>query len=296
MPLPTIVLDGAKFVIGAFVGAVIAKRVEGRADLVSYFGHASAFTINNPGQPPFVIHTHDVVIQNVGKKPANNIRVSHLVLPPQYNVYPSMPYTVQTLPDGKQDIVVPLLVPGQMMVISYLYYPPLLWNQVHASIRSDEGFARQQEMLLQRKQPKWLINLALAGLGIGCLTVLYLIWRGPSVLGRAVSHSRSVSCPINAPMAPPSRAPGGPPASAPSVAPTIPTATALLRLAAAFFVVDMGAFVRPCLARTARAVIVPFSRLQAMCAGFRLPIVSLPPLERAFTWSASHAPSRPFFP
>ena len=46
-----------------------------------------------------------MVIQNVGKKPANNVRVSHAILPDQFNVFPSVPYTVEQLPDGKKDIV-----------------------------------------------------------------------------------------------------------------------------------------------------------------------------------------------
>ncbi len=183
MTVPGFVLDAVKFVLGAFVGAAITKRVEGKADLVSFWSHASAFTISNPGQPPIVIHTHDVVIQNVGKKAANNVRVSHAVLPDQFNVFPSMPYTVEQLPDGKKDIVIPKLVPGQLVVISYLYYPPLLWNEVHAGIRSDEGFARQQEMQLQRKYPTWINVVAAVAFLIGCLAVLYLIWRGLKYLG-----------------------------------------------------------------------------------------------------------------
>ena len=177
-----LVLDAAKVVFGAVVGAVIAKRVEGKADLVSYFGHASAFTARPVGQPAFVIHTHDVVIQNAGKKAANNVRVSHAALP-EFNVFPSLPYTVEQLPDGKKDIVIPKLVPRQLVVISYLYYPPLLWSQVHAGIRSDEGFARQVEMQFQRKVPNWLTVVGVVGFLIGCLTVLYLAWRGLKYLG-----------------------------------------------------------------------------------------------------------------
>ena len=183
MTVPGLVLDAVKFVLGAFVGSAITKRVEGKADLVSYFGHSSAFTARPVGQPPFVIHTHDVVIQNVGKKPANNVRVCHAVLPEQFNVFPSVPYTVEELPDGKRDIVIPKVVPGQLIVISYLYYPPLVWSQVHAGIRSDEGFARQVEMQLQRKMPTWLNAVVAVGFLIGCLTVLYLIWRGLKYLG-----------------------------------------------------------------------------------------------------------------
>jgi hypothetical protein len=181
--MPSLLLDAAKFVLGAFVGAVIAKRVEGKAELVSFWGHASAFTINNPGQPPFVIHTHDVVIRNVGKKAANNVRVSHQVLPDQFNINPSVPYTVERLPGGQKDIVIPKLVPKQQIVISYLYYPPLTFDQINAGIRSDEGFATPVEMELSEKTAAWVTVLGGAGFLIGCVTVLYLVWRGLTYLG-----------------------------------------------------------------------------------------------------------------
>jgi hypothetical protein len=183
MTVPGLILDGVKFVLGAFVGAVITKRVEGKAQLVSFWGHASACTVSNPGQPPYVIHTHDVVIRNAGKKPANNVRISHAVPLPHFNINPSVPYTVETLPGGHQDIVIPKLIPGQQIVISYLYSPPLLYTQIHAGIRSDEGFATPVEMELRQKTSTWAIALAVVGFVIGCLTVLYLIWRGLRYLG-----------------------------------------------------------------------------------------------------------------
>src|SRR5712692_2057697 len=178
MTVSGLVLDAVKVVFGAFAGAVIVKRVQGKARLVSFWGHASEFTVSNPGQPPFVIRTHDVVIRNAGAKAANNVRVSHAVPLPQFNVSPSIPYTVQTLPSGHQDIVIPTLVPKQQIVISYLYNPPLTFNQINAGIRSDEGFATPVEMELQQKPAAWLMALGIAGFLIGCLTVLYLLWRG----------------------------------------------------------------------------------------------------------------------
>jgi len=181
--VPGFVLDAVKFVLGAFVGAVIVKRVEGKAELVSFWGHVSAFPMANPGQARFVIHTHDVVIRNVGKKAANNVRVSHQVLPEQFNINPSVPYTVEQLPGGQKDIVIPKLVPKQQIVISYLYYPPLTFDQINSGVRSDEGFAKPVEMELSEKPAAWVTALGGAGFLIGCLTVLYLVWRGLKYLG-----------------------------------------------------------------------------------------------------------------
>jgi len=181
--VPSLVLDAVKFVLGAFVGAAITKRVEGKAQLVSFWGHVSAFSMTNPGQQRFMLHTHDVVIRNVGKKAANNVRISHQVLPDQFNVSPSVPYTVEALPSGYKDIVIPKLVPKQQIVISYLYYAPLTFAEINAGIRSDEGFATPVEMELSRKTPAWATALGVAAFLIGCLTVLYFLWRGLKYLG-----------------------------------------------------------------------------------------------------------------
>jgi len=183
MTVPGLVLDAVKFVLGAFVGAAITRRVEGKAELVSFWGHVSAFAMINPGQPRLTLHTHDVVIRNVGKKAANNVRISHQVLPEYFNINPSVPYTVEQLPGGQKDILIPKLVPKQQIVISYLYYPPITFDQINSGIRSDEGFAKPVEMELSQKTPPWVMALGVAGFLIGCLTVLYLIWRGLKYLG-----------------------------------------------------------------------------------------------------------------
>jgi len=179
----SLIFDAVKFVLGALVGAVIVKRVEGKAELITHLGHVSAFTLRNPGQPPVVIHTHDVVIRNAGRKPANNVRVSHNVLPDQFNVNPSVPYTVEQLPAGNKDIVIPKLVPRQQIVISYLYYPPTTFNEINSGIRSDEGFATPVEIELSEKTSAWATAIGAIGFIIGCLTVLYLIWRGLKYIG-----------------------------------------------------------------------------------------------------------------
>ncbi len=63
-----------------------------------------------------MIHTHDVVIRNAGTKPATNVRVSHAVPLPQFNINPPVPHTVQQVPGGHEDIVIPTLVPKQQIV------------------------------------------------------------------------------------------------------------------------------------------------------------------------------------
>ena len=86
--------DGGKFLLGSVVGALITQRVKGKAKLISHWGNTSAFVVRPADGEPFVIHTHDVVIRNAGRKAATKVRVSHRVLPEQFNVFPSIPYEI----------------------------------------------------------------------------------------------------------------------------------------------------------------------------------------------------------
>ena len=89
--------DAGKFLLGSIFGALIKQRVEGVPKLVSSYQHSSVFQAKTPDGQPFVMHTHEVVVRNAGRKPATNVRLSHHFLP-QFNIFPSVPYTVEQLP------------------------------------------------------------------------------------------------------------------------------------------------------------------------------------------------------
>ena len=171
-------------ICGAVVGVVLARVIERKPKLITYVGHASAFQLKNPGQPQVQVHTHSIVIRNAGKKPASNVRVSHFSLP-NYQVFPDIVCHVEQLPNGNQDIVFPILVPGEQVSISYLYFPPLIWNQVHDRIKFDEGFARVLDVLPTPQLPRWLRGVLWALICIGAFAIVYaavdvsrLIWGG----------------------------------------------------------------------------------------------------------------------
>jgi hypothetical protein len=171
-----LLFDAGKFLLGTLVGAAVKTQVGGKADLVSYYGHVSAFTATVNGQP-FVLHTHEVVVRNTGRKAATNVRFHHAFLPDQFNVFPSVPYSVQTLPDGTKDIVFPTVVPKQQLTVAYLYYPPMTVANVNAGIMSDDGFARPVAMDLSQKPRNWIIVICLLLIVIGGATVLYELWK-----------------------------------------------------------------------------------------------------------------------
>ena len=126
--------------LSLLVGGLIKRYTEARSRVVSFIGHASAFTLQ--GENPAVIHTHSVVVRNTGRKSANNVRLSHAVLPTNITVYPPVQYSIARNPEGAGEIVIPVLVPKEQVTISYLYFPPLLWSQINVNTKSDEGFAK----------------------------------------------------------------------------------------------------------------------------------------------------------
>lgn len=126
--------------LSLIVGAIIKHYSEARANVVSFIGHVSSFNLQDEKRT--VVHTHSVVVRNAGRKAAHNVRLAHTVLPPNVTVYPPVQYTIQQNPEGASEIVIPILVPKEQVTISYLYFPPLTWNQVNASTKSDEGFAK----------------------------------------------------------------------------------------------------------------------------------------------------------
>ncbi len=165
-------------IIGVVLGAWVTHLMAQRPKLVSFFGHVSTFKASPPNVPqPFLVYTHTVVVRNSGRSAATNVRVTHKTLP-DVNVFPPTQYTVEDLPGGGRDIVFPRLVAGQQVVLSYMYLPPLTAGDVHAGVASDQGFAKELNVLLQPVPPRWLVRLLIALIAIGAIALLYLVWLG----------------------------------------------------------------------------------------------------------------------
>lgn len=122
-------------VIGVFVGIWGNKRFENRPKIISYYTHVPAFQYTPPGGVSIGINTHSVVIRNIGREKATGVRVNHAILP-DFNIWPSVVHTIDTLPNGSKDIVIPVLVPMEEITISYLYFQPLMFHQINSSIKS----------------------------------------------------------------------------------------------------------------------------------------------------------------
>jgi len=167
-------------VLTLFIGVWVNRKFESRPALISYFSHVSAFQYSPHGQPPIAINTHSVVLRNAGRKTATGVRMHHKLLS-DFNIWPSVVHNVDILSDGTKDIVIPKLVPGEQITISYLYFHPVTFNQINDGIKCDQGFAQQIPVLLQRQYPRWLTNVRVGLMLIGSVAIIYGLYAAISV-------------------------------------------------------------------------------------------------------------------
>jgi len=152
-------------------GWALTRFTERKSRLITYYGHVGTLTA---GAQRTQVNTHVVFIRNVGKKAATNVRVSHHVLP-DFNIWPPVQHRIEEVADTGSDIVIPTLVPGEQITVSYLYFPPMTFAQTTRGVKSDEGFAQVVNVLLTRQiSPRvqrslWFLLL------VGTVTVLYVL-------------------------------------------------------------------------------------------------------------------------
>ncbi|MCA8236611.1 hypothetical protein [Burkholderia cenocepacia] len=198
VPLATTLIAGA-----------ITRRLEQKPKLVTYLAHAAGFTLNpitpeqngspakssgaggNPvpmsvqGQesaivqqgttPGVQVHVHGIIIRNIGKKTAFNVRVGHNIPVAGYTIEPRVHHEADPQANTGWEIRIPALVPNEFVLISYLYWPPVTWSQINSYTKSDEGFAIQHRVLPMVQPPK-VVRIVIYGLlYIGIFSIGYAL-------------------------------------------------------------------------------------------------------------------------
>jgi len=159
-------------IIALFVGAALDRFIERKPKVSYYIGYISAFNVGTPKQ----LHTHSMVITNYGGKTATGVRAIHDIVPENFNVYPKIEYEKKPLSAGGAEIVFPKLVPKESITISYLYYPPVIWNQFNTVVKHDDGLGKSISVLPARQFPKWLIRIMSFFLLLGIIAFIYLAY------------------------------------------------------------------------------------------------------------------------
>lgn len=160
-------------ILGVCLGIFLERRFKEKPNLISYISQASAIYTKTPEGKPLNVHTHSIVLQNSGTKPANNLKIGHNVLP-AFSIYPSVEHTVKELSDGTKEIRIPSLVPKESITINYLYFPPTLWSNINKYTKSDEGFAKIVNMQLTPKYSRGIKKLSILLVMVGLSTLIYL--------------------------------------------------------------------------------------------------------------------------
>ena len=161
--------------LALFVGVWLNRRIEKRPVLLTHWGHVSSFRLQLPDGTSDFVNTHSVIVVNEGKRSATNVRLSHTILP-DFNILPAVPYKQEQVPDSGPDIVIPTMVPGEQIMVSYLYFPPVTYEQINSSVKHDEGFATHIPVLLQRQYPRWFNNSAAIVFVVGLSAFVYALF------------------------------------------------------------------------------------------------------------------------
>jgi len=169
--------DVAGPIFGFFVGLWGERWFGERPRLVANYGHVSSFTVRTTDQPPSIVNTHAVEIRNWGRKPALNVRLAHGVFPDNFRVFPEVEYSVVSLPDGGREIVIPMLRAREQVTISYLYFPPLTFDQINGAVRSDDGFAKIVKLGPISPIPTWVTRTIVLLAVVGAVAIVYGIAR-----------------------------------------------------------------------------------------------------------------------
>ena len=157
-------------IITAIVGFIAKRYFEARPKLITYLVHASAIPLGDEKNTN--VNTHSIVVRNAGKKTAHNVRIGHNFLP-AFQIYPQLAHEVVRGPNNSAEIIIPTLVPGEQINISYLYFPPEVWGQVHSYCKSDEMTAKYINVIPAAQLNKLQLSVIWALLFVGATTLVY---------------------------------------------------------------------------------------------------------------------------
>lgn len=157
-------------ILTAIVGFFAKRHFEARPKLITYLVHASAIPLEDEKKTN--VNTHSIVVRNSGKRTAHNVRIGHNFLP-AFQIHPQLAHEVVRGANNSAEIVIPTLVPGEQINISYLYFPPDVWSQVHSYCKSDEMAAKYINIIPAAQLNKLQLAAIWSLLFIGASTLVY---------------------------------------------------------------------------------------------------------------------------
>lgn len=176
-------------IITAVVGILAKIYFDAKPKLVCYMIQSFSIPSQNqstPLAPPIIVHTHFVAVRNAGKKTANNVRIGHFNLP-DFQIYPPLTHEINRDKSNSAEILIPTLVPGEQVVIGYLYFPPQTYQNINSYCKCDEGLAKYLNVVPMVPAGKaqiftiWALAFAGASSVVYWLITLFLMWARSTV-------------------------------------------------------------------------------------------------------------------
>jgi hypothetical protein len=168
-------------IVGA-VATIVKVALEARAKVVFYIQHTATHILPATDTAPAVtLNTHCIVLRNDGRKAATNVRLSHWVLPGiqpvhgNFTIMPGLGAKIEPNQTSAPDIVIPILPPGVEVQVSYIYFPPLVWNQVGSHICSDEGVAKAVTVIAAPRPSRLVRTIAGVLMLAGLVAITYVV-------------------------------------------------------------------------------------------------------------------------
>lgn len=158
----------------ALVSLIVKKYLEERPRLIIYLIHASAIPLHD--DQGSMVNTHSIVVRNSGKKTAKNVRIGHQNLPDSYQIFPPLTHEVIRGDDNTAEILIPTIVPDEQVNVSYLYFPPMTWNQINSYCKSDEMSAKGINVVINEQANKFYVFVLWLILFIGGSTIVYWLF------------------------------------------------------------------------------------------------------------------------
>ncbi|MDP2224454.1 hypothetical protein [Nitrosomonas sp.] len=160
-------------VFTAILGFIVKKYFEARPKLITYLVHASAIPFRSE-ENEMTVNTHSIVVRNSGERTAHNVRIGHNFLP-AHQVFPQVSHAIIAGVNSSAEILVPTLVPGEQVTISYLYFPPCLWSEVHSYCKCDEMAAKYINIVPSPQLGKLEETIIWGLIFVGASTIVYWI-------------------------------------------------------------------------------------------------------------------------
>jgi len=160
------------------IAGYVGRKLRPKVRLISFFGHVGAFQLaptEASNNAPTGVHTHSVIVQNLGTEPAHNVRFIHGLLPDNVTLYPSVTKVISRNPDGSGEILLPVLSPKEQVTVSYLYFPPVNVGQINQLTKCDECIAKVLYALPMPQPPLWLRGVVWFLMSAGALLIFYFL-------------------------------------------------------------------------------------------------------------------------